>query len=172
MTGRFSMGLLELAFGGALLLMALCTTLVAQLQLYPPLGFLPGFIATPAIFWAAASLQKRFPAANDATYSFSKSTLPVVFTASLIVPLTLTVIPEPFRDQTLPLIVGFTVAAGLLLINDGKRHVHVLAAVSALLGAALTLFAGGTMSTVLYCSVFGLTLLLAGTASLRQHLKR
>ena len=172
MTGRFSMGLLELAFGVVLLLTALCPTLVVQLQLYPPLGFLPGFIAVPALFWAAASLQKRFPGANDATYSFSTSTLPVVFTASLIAPLALTVIPEPFRDQTLTLLVGLTVAAGLLLINDGKRHVHVLVAASAFLGAALTLFPGGMMSTVLYCSIFGMTLLVAGSASLRQHLKR
>lgn len=170
-TGRFSMGLIELSSGIVLLLLALCTTLVVQLQLYPPLGFLPGFIAIPAIFWGAASLQKRFPETNDATYSFSTSTMPIVFTASLIVPLTLTVIPEPYRDQTMPLIFGLTVAAGLLLINDGKRHVHVLAAVSALLGAVLTLFSGGMMSAVLYCSVFGLLLLLAGAASLRRNLK-
>ncbi len=44
------MGLFELAFGGALLLPALCTTLAVQLQLYPPLGFLPGFIAVPVLF--------------------------------------------------------------------------------------------------------------------------
>ena len=66
MTGRFSMGLLELAFGVVLLLTALCPTLVVQLQLYPPLGFLPGCIAIPTIFWAAAPLQKRFPETNNA----------------------------------------------------------------------------------------------------------
>lgn len=143
MTGRFSIGLLEVAFGTVLLLLALCTTLVFQLQVYPPLGFLPGFIATPIIFRAAASLQKQLPETNDATYSFSKHTMPVVFIGSLIAPLTLTVIPEPFRDQIMPLLIGFMVAAGLLFIDRGKQRVYVLAAVSTLLGVRLTLSSGG-----------------------------
>lgn len=166
------MGLMELSFGTALLLLALCTTLVVQLQIYPPLGFLPGFIAIPIIFRAAASLQKRFPETNDATYSFPKYIMPVVFAGGLIAPLTLTVIPEPFRDRVLPLFTGIVVAAGLLLINDGKRHVRTLAAVSAILGAVLVIFPGGMMGATLYCAIFGPLLLLAGAVSLRRNLKR
>ncbi len=171
---RYSLGLLELASGAAFLLSALCTSLVSQLGVYPPLGFLPIFVATPLLFWVSTKTQECMPETSRlATFSLSKNRVLLAAGVLLLLPVLQISLFSSLRGaDSFPLTIGFVITGALILFGDAKPQVWLLAGLSLVLGLVLTLYTRPDYAALVYCGVVGVLLIPVGIVTLRRELLR
>lgn len=168
---RYSLGLLELASGACLLVLAICMMSVQTFDIYPPLGFLPGFIAEPLFFRLATYAQGRMPEASKlATFSLSRNLLLLVFGVFLLLPFAqFTLMPN---ESSRPTFVACLVSGGMILLGGLGPRVAYLVGGTLLFGLGLALFGPASFATVIFCVIVGLALIPAGVVTLRRELPR
>ncbi len=169
---RYSLGLLELAAGGCLLLLALCLTVVQSFDVTPPVGFLPAFIAAPLFFWLATRVQERLPLrANLKTYTYSRPETLIVMGICLLVPVT-QILLLPASQSGGPVYLAAMVSAMVILLGGTGPRVAYLVGGTLLLGLGLALYGPASYATAIFCTLIGLVLIPTGVATLRRELRR
>lgn len=172
-------GLLEMAFGVALILISLAVLLATSLtSVFPPLIFLPVFLLIPLLFIAVNVVKKRitYPRTGYIRPHYSRHLTRYIIPVALVVLLLainmLLARPQPFLTQTqiLLFLAGGLTTVALLWLGAGVRRFYYLSAISFLLTlgfAALSI--QSPLVSIVFCGLMGTVLLISGLVVLRQY---
>lgn len=171
-------GLLEIALGVSLLLIAFAVFLSSSYtNVFPPLFFLPIFLAGPYLFQRMIGSEKRsypqtdYTKPNHPQHVMRHALLALIF--FLIPSLFILLQPASSAARGFTLILGFLIAAVLLWAGFGLVRFTFLAIASTLLSLGLTwLRIEPPLSYIVFCSAFGFILLTSGTVTFVQYTRR
>lgn len=167
---RYSLGLLELATGIGLLVLALYTALVQPDNTYPLLRLVIHIVAAPLLFWIMTQAQARLSEdAKLATFTLSVPTALAAFGFFLLVPLALS--SPMLNNQNFSTISAACIVSGGMILfgGTGPRIAYPVGGIM-LLGLGLTLFAPAPYATILFCILVSLILIPAGIVTLHREL--
>ena len=124
---RYSLGLLELAAGVCMLILALYVTLIEMPGVSPVWRFALNIIGVPLTFWITSKVQERLPKnAKLATFILSRRTLLIAFAIcwfALVIPVVL----FPRNPSTTPNVIAAVFAGGIVLVGGtGPRIAYLV----------------------------------------------